>query len=678
MPDGALVQQAVRDAFTLGWSLVELQGRVCVELGEAEQRGMRVASLWRVSLYKISSLQQRVFQTSTTAQTVYEPEKDIPKYLYPADGSDDYTKFGILPGTNTEQDMLPDFKLYDVTRRAINCLSLLYVSPEESLNPGRISQLQGELARRVKDEAVQGTSSPAVQAPEQPPGEDASTAADKPDQSYAKSQLTTLLGKFLNAWDGYLREQYYVGGMIPNNGLELVAYEAGRSMASLSWNVTIGTLEQEREDQRALCARQATGTVPATPAAPPQAPQRDDAKENAVRTAWASAFRPEFIIRLQHDVVALSAALDAAYHDAHSGTPPAAGSSAPVGRDPDLPSESICAVKQSIEFWRRAVENELSATYPEQRDRYQDSAGWSRPLRIALTKQVNIWQTLLTGQQSLRAFSTESVAQSLMESVWNDVQSGIANDFTQSLKQARGSLANLAREAGDAIEVVFKQATFLLWPIGVIAAVVSIGFVVVAFTGPPEALKAAAGALGITGLGSSVASFFRNAQLRETKDQQKKRVLDPALESTKGGADGETQGGLANQIGNTAHSLADDVVNAFNKGLEQIQVELEGLNRSVGVSYPLVDYFAMKSISGQTTVDFLTKIVWTGDERIREMKAVMRAALGPLALFATASSTASPHADAGSGDVGSAAGKGGRNVTKRTDEAGGAVATTSP
>jgi hypothetical protein len=38
--DMSKVIPAVRNAFTLGWSLVELSGRILAELGEAEQRGI--------------------------------------------------------------------------------------------------------------------------------------------------------------------------------------------------------------------------------------------------------------------------------------------------------------------------------------------------------------------------------------------------------------------------------------------------------------------------------------------------------------------------------------------------------------------------------------------------------------------------------------------------------------
>ena len=74
------------------------------------------------------------------------------------------------------------------------------------------------------------------------------------------------------------------------------------------------------------------------------------------------------------------------------------------------------------------------------------------------------------------------------------------------------------------------------------------------------------------------------------------------------------------------------VLKAFERGYEQIRIELDGLNRSVAVAYPLIEFFGL-TFRWQSEAVFLTNIIWSGMEREVEIKRVMRAAFGPLTLF---------------------------------------------
>ena len=57
----------------------------------------------------------------------------------------DYANVGI-----PQDDQFPDkFKLYDVTRRALNCLTLLYTNPEDSLIPLTVSYYQQQLLQNI-------------------------------------------------------------------------------------------------------------------------------------------------------------------------------------------------------------------------------------------------------------------------------------------------------------------------------------------------------------------------------------------------------------------------------------------------------------------------------------------------------------------------------------------------
>src|SRR5205823_12002949 len=119
--------------------------------------------------------------------------------------------------------------------------------------------------------------------------------------------------------------------------------------------------------------------------------------------AWQRVFRDQDLIRLQHQISALSTALDDAYYDRHPGLKRPGSEDGLVHTNPDLPSEAIRAVKHSIDYWQRTVEwiadhhaaaikagKEGRQAWPGQGDML-----WWKDMRLALTEQANIWQTLM-------------------------------------------------------------------------------------------------------------------------------------------------------------------------------------------------------------------------------------------------------------------------------------------
>ncbi|CAM2157379.1 conserved protein of unknown function [Pararobbsia alpina] len=634
-PDGATIFKAVRNAFSLGWSLVELTGRIESELGEVEQRGMRVASLWRVSLSRIASMHYQAFGGTTTDKTFYAPQVNLPGYLFPAAGPNDYTQFSSLNPKADQDRLLVNFKLYDVTKRAINCLALLYVNPEDSLDSDRIKNLQDLLI--AADSALQSSDNP-------------------------KEQITTLVKRFLIAWDGFLREHFYAGGLLPDTDLEVTAYEAGRSMASLSWSITSKTLDWERtlpspvaragvlEGNQRLVASRASVID-------------DIVRNDGVGAAWQSAFRQDFIIRLQHDVVALSSKLDEAYLAQHSADANVAGKSA-KDVDADLPSVSIRAIKQGLEFWRRAVEKMLKSTQDPSStasasdpkvnvyDDYRNHYEWSRTMRLALTKQVSIWQTLITGQQSLRAFSTENIAQKLVDEVWTEIQAGLAEDIGETVRHAEDAAAELAKEAteaaGKAIDKMFVAARAFIWPLGILAvAVIGIGVILLFGQYDHAGTRGASGALSVAGIGAAAAGVLKWLGISTDRADAQASIQAAAKPAPSPNAQEAQAPGIVNRVEQISRSFASDAMNALKNGFGQAQTELDDLNRSVSVTYPLVDYIALQRtlVSGGGNVpssvqvllnkgDFLRDVIWTSDERAEEMKAIVRAAFGPIAMLA--------------------------------------------
>src|SRR5260370_9945567 len=107
-------------------------------------------SLWRATFSRIAESHKRSFPWSSTANTYYDlpdppnyqalaaspQEYDASTtylpylYLFPA-GEQDYGNIGI----QRDGEIPSDFKLYDVARRALNCLTIIFDAPEESLSP---------------------------------------------------------------------------------------------------------------------------------------------------------------------------------------------------------------------------------------------------------------------------------------------------------------------------------------------------------------------------------------------------------------------------------------------------------------------------------------------------------------------------------------------------------------
>jgi hypothetical protein len=88
--------------------------------------------MWRINFNRLVVLQDRFFNKGTNANIPYKGGPgSLPKYLQPGDvdsegnpQNEDYSLTGIAP-----TDTLKWFPLCDATRRAINCLTLLYIQP---------------------------------------------------------------------------------------------------------------------------------------------------------------------------------------------------------------------------------------------------------------------------------------------------------------------------------------------------------------------------------------------------------------------------------------------------------------------------------------------------------------------------------------------------------------------
>ncbi len=640
-------EQAIYDAFMLGWLIVELKSRIQIARFDPNDFTLQLASMWRSIVNRISVLQMKAFPDSSTANTLYNPPgKEGLPYLYPP--APDYGNIGISQKNNAGTDILENFKLFEVTRRGINCLTLLYLKEKESLIPDLTVKYQKHLIEAIVAASQNsGSGGGAVQSEEntvqlQEGGEDANSPEGTPDPQNDLEEATSILTertvKFLEAWDGFLRENYYAGGLIPNDDSELMAYEAGHSMSLLSWGVSLATVPLEN-----------------------MVDKLPDIKERLIKE-WKNIFRVQAVMRLQHQISALSSALDDAWYKRNPTVTRQDDDGAVLqAPNPDLPNQAIHAVKVSLDFWQRTIDY---VDDPKNSDKFRDDdaetfAGWSKAMRLALIQQANIWQTLMTGQQSLRAFNMESITHKLMQDVTEGIQNSLRTNFKGSLHQAEDAMKEMAVEVKEAITVAGAAAIhgieemyqtykrFLLPIAAIIGVIVLVLVFAVVYTHGSALSLSASGGAGFTGLITMVLGYFGLNNVKGVKNSQQAVVVsgqDAAhakIESKAAAVDAGTDtkagnGDLFSRIEGAGQEAGKVVLEAMKKGYEQIKIELAGLSRSAAVAYPLIEFFTT-TFTLEGDEEFLTSIIWSGKERAEEIQRVMAAAFGSLAIFITPS-----------------------------------------
>lgn len=674
------VAGAVIDAFMLGWDITELKARLRIanELTQARQqaaehatdeglpavsgnkveqsigdRGM-LASKWRALFVQIASIHCRRFKDSTTKGTFYQPPsglwaEDLP-YLYPPGAfppaippvaldpaEPQYAGLGLAGDPAVVGCDLTQFTLYDATRRALNCLILLYATSEDSLLAETIAAYQQQLIGRV----------PGVTA----------NADDHTKSCEAVTTITQDAVLLLTAWESYLREQYYAGGtldkgltlpdgsQIPGNPIaEQNGFEAGRSLAALAWNVSTEVAVDE-------CRERADGTSPALSA--------------KLRTSWCAALSQHNILAAQHAVAALSTALDDAYYRASGQCAPAGADDTAAGNgggtfNPDLPS-SVCAiVNRSLDFWQRAVEWLAKGSKPE----CSYTPCLSANLHNALIEQSNVWQGLMTGQQKLQAYTVESIMHQLLRNVSQQFQDEAVSRIQQAskaeLKRFRKELFWIASVVAGVLVVVVGIG--ILWisvahprlssldPNG-IWSMFALGPILAGLLGI-RAARTPAAASGSTGQGAAAgaAAVATAAQ----KDASSASGATPAASSA------AAPGGLLHELGSWAGKAGSLLYSMWQAAYEQVRREFAFLNHVVGVAYPLVECFVLSSEGSgggdrtvqvadiKTDYEFVTQVIWSSDDRKQELEDIVATALQPLRLAIGAGVSAMITADSSS------------------------------
>jgi hypothetical protein len=663
---------AVVDAFMLGWDITELKARLCIanELTQAQghtaeqaaigdlpsvsgpkveqaigDRSM-LASKWRALFVQIGSIHCRRFPGSTTKGTLYEPPSGLWAealgYLYPEGtfpranppvplppDQPQYACLGLSGGSATVGCDLTPFTLFDATRRALNCLILLYTTSEDSLIAHTIDAYQEQLIARVV-----GT---------------AANADDDARRCQALATITADTVHLLAAWESYLLEKYYAGRTLDNevpppNGSQIPrdavaeqnGFEAGRSLAALTWNVSIAVAVDECRDL------------------PPRA---KSALPSKLRSSWCTALSQHNILAAQHAVAALSTALDDAYYRASGQSPPAAADDQGTGNgsatfNPDLPSSVCTIVSRSLDFWQRAVEwlaRPPNVAKPSDLTKPSDSEPSYTPtlsanLHNALIEQSNVWQGLMTGQQKLQAYTVESVMHQILRKARDEFQQEAASRLEQASK---AELRRFRRELGWIAAAVAV----------VLAIVVGTGIVWILVARPTLSSLNPNGIWSMFALGPILAGFLGMRAARPSTaasvSTASGSTAPPAPAATPAAGSAVAQEGLLQELDSWMGKAGGVLYSMWQAAYEQVRREFAFLNHVVGVAYPLVECFLPSSDGSEddadrpvvighikTDYDFVEQVIWSSAKRRQELEDIVAAAFQPLRLAIGAGVTA--------------------------------------
>jgi hypothetical protein len=609
-------------------------------------------SLWRVTFNRIVESHKGCFPYSSTAGTYFDlPNPPDPSnfpnyqslvanpqaydasnmylpymYLYPVN-QQDYADVGIQ---HQRDDQLTRYRLYDVTRRAINCLTLLYTDPNESLIPVTVSDFQtqlvqnvtnfSQLAATINNTTLSGQPQGDPTTLNQPivpqgdkasvgqPGTETGDPAALPfdqQRNNAIQLLSTQTIRFLETWDTYVRETLYGNGGedVQANEVQLVAFEAGRAMASLSWGITTTIVPFEN----------ALHTMP-------ESTKRQDpykGLDKYLDAAWLNVFDESKISRIQLQISALSVVLDAAYERNNPGNQNPRSDTT----RPDLPSQSIEAVENSLAYWQRAVRlltDEVLSPFLPYHSGIAHKAKWEvfGELLDALSQQENIWQSLLLGRQSLKTYTSESITRKLY------------NDFMSQFQQAaRPSLLVTVQTAHKTI----RRRNIMLIGFGVLLAVLLAGLLIPMFEVQNKALFSilVSTITVIFGFASTFADplnkffvSFMDAQSSKTKETGTPDSSSPIQRFTQAF-------GLTNL----------EMVTTFEKGYQQILFEFNDLNQNVSITYPLIEFLKRNSsllredYEIKDDYEFLTKIAWIDQKQQAQIEQRVLAAFGLLGTY---------------------------------------------
>ena len=603
---------AVNNAFLLGWKIVELRTRtrIAADLVQAARVARKagqdagiydrelgdpfwLTSIWRATFSEIAAKHFAAFGDQPTAHTVYEPApgwKPLLPYLYA--GAPDYADIGVpdmgsaagIAATPT----LTAFALYDVTRRALNCLALLQVKPDSN------SLLAASL-RSYTEPLLAALSAIFIE------GDDVSD--DEAKRVTGIRRLTPILGELLDAWDSFLRENYYAGGRIPNDATEEMAYSAGSALAELSWTLRQRTAVQNEGEGAARYGE------------------------------WRAAFAERPVSYIQHQLAALGTVLDDAYYRLSDKPKPELTGGRPAPFNPELPSQVLACINQSINFWRKAVRwfdpdwpqpsaasGQATQSIPNRDEQSLPdppmNAQFESRLSLALVEQSTVWQSLIIGQQTMDAYDVETVMHALLQTVIARFQDQVRKGVWREIR-------------GDTVRKIVPV-------LGIVIALSIPGllWLLIAHPSLQQASLNANGLWAVLAVGPAIAGLLGARSLVPSRGgPQTTNVAAAATETTAPASGGGTAS--AGYLQGMMSTIDSTLVAMLQAASTQLRLDLAALNHQVGVTYPLLDCFIESRFINSVRGDyqFMTQVIWDDTARQEEMEGIVRAALGPLGLL---------------------------------------------
>ena len=625
-------------------------------------------SVWRAMFNRIVGLQIKLVATNDTTGTIYEV--DIPTsnnlpyaYLYiPKLDTDTFTSIGISSSDSATYAIPSSFELYNITRRTLNCLTQLYVRPNEVLNSDKIAANRDKIVPAILSAA------PGI-APQ-------GTGASSPeDVQVAIKRYTGLTVRFLEAWDGYVRESFYVGQNFENYEIGMVAYEAGRALCTLSWGVALFVVPLEN----ALKDLKDDGSD-AFKAEKKLLMQK-------LYSAWQSVFNARDIIHIQHQISGMSNAMDGAYYRlklVSIQNQPTDQTYSPLNPNLDddcLPSNSLRTINKSLDYWQAAI-NWMGGPRAQQNiytthgltydaDVPVMSRELSRHLRVALIEQADVWQSLITGRQTLRSITTETVTEAILSQFMEECEQAFMADVTQGVADA----AEREQQQAEAeAKELFRRNRLLFIVLGSLAAIVLISLIGIEFlTFFPNSATAN------TPLGNAIitlASILGVGFVVHRTTQASSQTPATGNQGTPGQPVAQSSG--INAAVHSANMLdgirsffvisGGEIGELFSACRREIQKQYTDLNHNASVSYPLIEVFVLNSqppspvkrqnikpplydFGVNDSYSFLTSVIWTHEVQEAEIQSIVRATFGPLSEMIGAYGARFRHQDGG-GDGG--------------------------
>lgn len=719
----------IRQAFDLGWNVYELRNRVLTRASNGEylvtaQKNLltpttktadfvqlvgstntllRVSSAWRRLFACIANDHSILaelgivgFPTGAAPKVPVQPAAElahngataltaqVEAVRQQATYLEEFGNEGMPIHKRGEKPILQEFPLYELTRRALNCLTFLYMDPQQSLIPEIAQRRQQELIAAIQ-KTNEGARVEETPEPE-PTGVTAEASGSPLGQSEEEQaveaalySLTNLVVRQLDEWDNFLRDTLNAYGVEADDQTMLVAYDAGRGLAGISWRVTTDLIGLEKPVQEA----KPQGTVGEKSAASPDG-------AGAFAKKWKSAFMADDIVRVQHQLTSLRQVMDKAYRAEQVQE----GKDIPAGDrfDPELPGAAIQSICTSLDHWQRTVARmasdptffALSARSPVHTEsttgfgsqsssaplQSNPRAGTGAPasnikrqesqpteidpelwksLRVALIEQANVWQSLMNGERWLKDYPAQGIALGFLTRTVNEVRAFGAGEANQELqkilleaKAAAQQLFDLTNElrsdatrqaqaiahvvqeraagvfsnvrpylvAGAAFMIVTVVALFLLLfasqanstAVTTFATMSSFAATVLGLLGINGARRQGATTQTLTDMiGAQLSDWIKGFQ---GQTQELQNAVSDKVQSVATWAQGVEEGAITTVRDILATSAA------------QVEDTMHRMNYSVGVSYPLIDWY-IRYVSHDRqgeAIEFVHTVLWTNAE----------------------------------------------------------------